>query len=57
MGYIGHSQGTIMMFGLLSSRLKYNQIIKPFIALSPVSFLGNATTPLRIFTYFESLIR
>ncbi|CAG2107302.1 unnamed protein product [Medioppia subpectinata] len=57
LSYIGHSQGTIMMFGLLASKLQYNNIIKPFIALSPVSFLGHSTTPLIYMTYFERLYR
>jgi hypothetical protein len=35
-----------MMFGLLATKPEYSQIIKPFIALSPVPFMGNATSPL-----------
>ncbi|XP_054167643.1 lysosomal acid lipase/cholesteryl ester hydrolase-like [Oppia nitens] len=57
LGYIGHSKGTIMMFGLLASKLEYNQLVKPFIALSPVSFLGHSTTPLLFMTHFEPLYR
>lgn len=57
MSYIGHSQGTIMMFGLLASKLQYNDVIKPFVALSPVSFLGHSTTPLLFMTHFEPLYR
>jgi lysosomal acid lipase/cholesteryl ester hydrolase len=37
LSYVGFSQGTLIMFGLLSSRPAYNQIIKPFIALAPVT--------------------
>ena len=46
-----------MMFGLLASQLQYNDVIKPFIALSPVSFLGHSTTPLLFMTHFEPLYR
>lgn len=35
--YVGHSQGTLTMFGLLSTQAKYNHLVKPFIALAPVS--------------------
>jgi pimeloyl-ACP methyl ester carboxylesterase len=44
-GYIGHSQGTAIMFGLLSTQFKYNDIIEPFIALAPVTTVGYSTTP------------
>ncbi|XP_054155984.1 lysosomal acid lipase/cholesteryl ester hydrolase-like [Oppia nitens] len=43
-GYIGHSQGTYMMFALLATQPHYANTIKPFIALSPVPYLGNATS-------------
>ncbi|CAG2181808.1 unnamed protein product, partial [Oppiella nova] len=45
------------MFGLLATKSQYNVIVKPFIALSPVSFLGHATTPIKYLTYFEGLLR
>ena len=48
-GWVGHSQGTMIMFGLLSTNRKYNEIIKPFIALAPVSSIGNAKGPIRLF--------
>lgn len=41
-GYIGHSQGTTIMFMLLSRIHKYNDIIYPFIALAPVFRLDYA---------------
>lgn len=44
--YIGHSQGTLMMFGLLSSQPKYNEIVAPFIALSPVTSFEKVDAPL-----------
>ncbi|KAI1304655.1 Lysosomal acid lipase/cholesteryl ester hydrolase [Halotydeus destructor] len=45
-GYIGHSQGTVIMFALLSSQPKYNEIIKPFVALAPVISILHFKTPL-----------
>ena len=36
--YVGHSQGNFMMFGLLATQPHYNDVIKPFIALSPVVY-------------------
>ena len=44
-GYIGHSQGTAIMFGLLSTQRKYNDIIEPFIALAPVTTVAYSSTP------------
>lgn len=41
-GYIGFSQATQAMFGLLSRQPEFNSLIKPFIALGPVAFLSNA---------------
>ncbi|XP_054155985.1 lysosomal acid lipase/cholesteryl ester hydrolase-like [Oppia nitens] len=43
-GYIGHSQGNYMMFALLATQPHYTNTIKPFIAISPVVYLGNATS-------------
>lgn len=56
-GYIGHSQGTGMMFALLAlsaqgmnstshANVDYNSIIKPFIALAPVTHLQWTNSPL-----------
>ena len=49
LSYIGYSQGTLVMFGLLATRPKYNDIVKPFIALSPVVYMGNVASPLAPF--------
>lgn len=34
-GYVGHSQGTIMMWGTLATYEKYNKVVKPVIQLAP----------------------
>ena len=41
--YVGYSQGTIAMFGLLSTQKKYNSIVKPFIALASDAVAGHNT--------------
>lgn len=41
--YVGHSQGSTQMFGLLSTQAKYNKIVDPFIALSPVVSVKHGT--------------
>lgn len=45
--YVGHSQGTLIMFGLLSTQPKYNALVKPYIALSPAAFFSHETSVLR----------
>jgi lysosomal acid lipase/cholesteryl ester hydrolase len=50
LGYIGHSQGTTIMFGLLSTQKRYNNLVKPFIALAPVTSIRFVSTPLRHLT-------
>ncbi|XP_075731046.1 gastric triacylglycerol lipase-like [Rhipicephalus microplus] len=37
LGYIGHSQGSLIMFGLLSSVPAYNEKVGLFVALAPVT--------------------
>ena len=52
-GFVGHSQGTTAMLFLMSRRKKYNHIIRPFICLSPVFYLGNSNlvqVPLNVLT-------
>jgi pimeloyl-ACP methyl ester carboxylesterase len=44
---VAHSQGTLIMFGLLSTQPRFNQLVKPFIALAPVAAPVNIKTPLR----------
>ncbi|XP_075527149.1 gastric triacylglycerol lipase-like [Dermacentor variabilis] len=37
LGYVGHSQGTLVMFGLLSAAPAYNDKVALFVALAPVT--------------------
>ena len=50
-GFIGHSQGTTILFGLLASRVEYNYLLKPCIALAPITVVGNSYTPYSYFAY------
>lgn len=50
LAYIGHSQGSLIVFGLLSTRPEYSEILKPVIALAPVATLGSIGTPIRHLT-------
>lgn len=54
--YVGHSQGTTIMFGLLATHPKYNDVIKPFIALAPVSTVAFATSIIRALAYNDGLV-
>lgn len=47
--YVGHSQGTMIMFALLSSNPEYSGMVDRFIALGPVAFMGHITSPLKYF--------
>ncbi|XP_027199870.2 lysosomal acid lipase/cholesteryl ester hydrolase-like [Dermatophagoides pteronyssinus] len=40
-GYIGHSQGSFMMFALLSKHPEYSSYVKPYISLSPIIYLSS----------------
>jgi lysosomal acid lipase/cholesteryl ester hydrolase len=54
--YIGHSQGTLIMFGVLSSIPKYNSLVKPFIALAPVTSVDESSSPLTHLAYVKPLL-
>jgi lysosomal acid lipase/cholesteryl ester hydrolase len=52
LSYIGHSQGGLIMFGLLSSVPKFNDIVKPFIGLAPVTSIKGLESPLKYLMKF-----
>lgn len=51
-GYVGHSQGTLMMFGLLSEKPDYADIVEPFVALAPVAYCSNTISPVKYFAVY-----
>lgn len=46
--YIGHSQGTLIMFGLLSTQPRFNSLVNRFIALGPAVHLNNVARSVRM---------
>lgn len=50
--YVGHSQGTLVMFGLLSTRIEYQRKIKAFAAMGPVANVTSMTSPIRFLAPF-----
>ena len=57
LAYIGYSQGNILMFALMSENDHYQQLVKPFISLSPSWFLNNARTYLINFKTFVPYLK
>lgn len=43
-GYVGHSQATYTIFALLSNKSKYTKLIKPIVAVAPVSHFKHMTS-------------
>ena len=54
--YVGHSQGNIMMLGLLATKPHYSQFVKPYIALSPVFYSAKFYGPATIVTKLRRLL-
>ena len=52
--YIGHSQGTMMLFAGLSENKELQGRIKVAFALAPVTRLKNIYSPIKVFAPFES---
>ncbi|KAI1307599.1 Lysosomal acid lipase/cholesteryl ester hydrolase [Halotydeus destructor] len=50
-GYVGHSQGSLIMFGLMATQPKYSDIIKPFIAMAPVTTINFMVSPIRYLSH------
>ncbi|XP_053209378.1 gastric triacylglycerol lipase-like [Panonychus citri] len=55
LGWIGHSMGTTIIFGLLVEQPEYSKKINPFIALAPVAYVGHITTPIRPIAHIPGL--
>ncbi|XP_077533938.1 gastric triacylglycerol lipase-like [Haemaphysalis longicornis] len=55
--YVGHSQGTLLLFGLLSDRPEYNRKIILFSALAPVTSITHLTSPFRLILPFAAITR
>lgn len=56
-GYIGFSQGTATMFALLSMRPEYAKIVRPFLALAPVSTVASVRSPIRYLAPLAPIFR
>jgi lysosomal acid lipase/cholesteryl ester hydrolase len=56
LAYVGHSQGCMIMFGLLASFPKYNDIVKPYIALAPVTSVDHSLSPITHLAYIHPLL-
>lgn len=54
MHYVGHSQGTVIMFVLLSTRPKYNQKLKSSHMLAPIAYMKNVRS--RLFKYLAPIL-
>ncbi|KAH9528018.1 Alpha/beta-hydrolase lipase region, variant 3 [Dermatophagoides farinae] len=55
--YIGHSQSNILMLALMSENDHYQQLVKPFIALSPTWHLTHVRSNLVFFNLFEPYLK
>lgn len=52
--YVGHSQGTGVMFGLLASQPAYQEKIRAFAAMGPVANVTYLTTPVKYIAPFSN---
>lgn len=56
-GYVGHSQGTLMMFGLQSTRPEYADVVEPFVALAPVAYCHHTKSPAKYFAMYTPVFQ
>lgn len=56
-GYVGHSQGTTMIFGLLADQPEYADIVEPVVALAPVAYVNNCLSPVRHFAIYTPVFQ
>ncbi|KAG8180326.1 hypothetical protein JTE90_016360 [Oedothorax gibbosus] len=52
--YVGHSQGTAAAFALFSQSPEYNDKVKLFVALAPVTTVGHITSAIKYLAPFTS---
>lgn len=57
LGYVGHSQGTAMMFGLLAEQPEYGDVIEPYIALAPVAYVNHSISPVKYFAIYTPIFQ
>ncbi|KAL1482214.1 hypothetical protein MTO96_033951 [Rhipicephalus appendiculatus] len=50
--YVGHSQGCLVLFGLLAERPEYNDKIELFAAMAPVTTVTYMRSPIRYLAPF-----
>lgn len=55
--YVGWSQGSTIMFGLLAERPEYTDIIEPYIAFAPVAYMHHMRSPVRLITPMVPFVR
>ena len=54
-GYVGHSQGTTMAFGLLADRPEFADIIEPVVTLAPVAYARHTLSPVKYFAVYTPI--
>uniref|UniRef100_A0A224YSS1 Lipase n=1 Tax=Rhipicephalus zambeziensis TaxID=60191 RepID=A0A224YSS1_9ACAR len=55
--YLGWSQGSLIMFGLLSTQPRYNEKVRLFNAMAPVAFLGHMKSQIKHITPIGGLLK
>lgn len=56
-GYVGHSQGTTMILGLLADRPEYADLVEPVVVLAPVAYVNNCLSPVRHFAIYTPIFQ
>lgn len=57
LAYVGHSLGTDIMFALQSMVPNIGQVVRPYIALAPVAYIGDIWSSARLGVPLEPLLR
>lgn len=57
LAYVGHSLGTDIMFALQSLIPEMGAIVKPFVALAPVAYIGHIWSSARLGVILEPILR